>query len=375
MRVLYVFTKIDRGECYKVLEMHERGIEVFVACQPDAHLQEIFVGCGIPVYSLSFLSRRDRQATAELRNLLETIQPDIVHVFTKLALSNALVAIKGLQVSLIAYRGIVGNLSYLDPTSWMSFLNPRVDRIICVAEAVRKYMLSLRLFGLHIPPHKVITVHKGHEVEWYTQGEKANLSAIGIPAGSPVVGCVARMRPRKGVPVLIEAFEKLPEELGAHLVLIGKVEDSRISKAITKSPAKERIHLMGFRPDAAALAGALDVFVLPSLRREGLPRAVIEAMAQRIPVIVTDSGGSPELLEDFISGRIVPPNDAGSLARAMEQILTDPVTASQYGIAAQERIKKHFNVTQTVEKTLTIYRELLSVSANANEGQSKVNLP
>lgn len=373
MRILYVFTKIDRGECYTVLGMHERGVEAIVACQPDAHLKERLTESGIPVHILSFSSRRDRQAIVKLRELIESTQPDIVHVFTKLALSNTLVAIKGQRARLVAYRGIVGNLSYLDPTSWMSFLNPRVDRIICVAEAIRKYMLTLRLFRLRIPPHKVVTVHKGHEVEWYTQEEKADLGAIGVPAGSLVVGCVARMRPRKGVPVLIKAFGQLPEELGTHLVLIGKIEDSRIAKAIARSPAKERVHVLGFRPDAAKLAGALDVLVLPSLRREGLPRAVIEAMAQRIPVIVTDSGGSPELLEDFKSGRIVPPNDADSLAEAMEQILSDQAMAERYGDAAQKRIKEHFNVDQTVEKTLAIYYELLAVPANASEGLNKVN--
>lgn len=359
MRILYVFTKIDRGECYTVLGMHKRGVEVIVACQPNAHLKEMLIEAGIPVHILSFSSRRDRQAIAELRELVESAQPDIVHVFTKLALSNTLVAIKGLQTRLIAYRGIIGNLSYLDPTSWMSFLNPRVDRIICVAEAIRQYMLSLRLFGLHIPPHKVVTVYKGHEVEWYTQSESADLASIGIPAGSPVVGCVARMRARKGIPVLIQAFEQLPEDLGAHLMLVGKIEDPRIEKAIATSPVRDRIHVLGFRNDAAALAGAMDVKVLPSLRREGLPRAVIEAMSQRIPVIVTDSGGSPELVEDFISGRIVPPGDAVALAEALNQILSNNALAEKYGEAGQLRIKQHFNVDQTISQTLAVYDSVL----------------
>lgn len=360
MRVLYVFTKIDRGECHSVLGLREAGVEVIVVCQPNADLKEPLIEAGIPVHILSFGSRRDRRAIAELRALIQSVEPDIVHVFTKLALSNTLVALKGLSPRLVAYRGIIGNLSYLDPTSWMSFLHPRVDRIICVAEAIRQYMLSLRLLWMHIPAHKVVTVHKGHEVEWYTQNGKADLSSIGIPEGSPVVGCVARMRPRKGVPVLIKAFERLPQELQAHLVLIGKVEDPRIEKAIRKSPAKERIHVLGFRPDAARLAGALDVLVLPSLRREGLPRAVIEAMAQQIPVIVTDSGGSPELLEDFKSGRIVPPRDPKALSEALESILRETAVATLYGKAAQIRIRQVFNVRQTVEKTLKVYRGLLA---------------
>lgn len=360
MRVLYVFTKIDRGECHSVLGLHRRGVDCVAVCQPNADLKDKLIEAGIPVHILSFRSRRDRAGIAELRSLIERERPDIVHVFTKLALSNTLVALKGLPPRLIAYRGIIGNLSYFDPTSWMSFLNPRVDRIICVAEAIRQYMLSLRLAGLHVPPHKLVTVHKGHEPEWYIRGERVDLSTVGIPAGSPTIGCVARMRPRKGVPVLIEAFEKLPPELGAHLLLIGLVQDPKIPKLVAKSPARERIHVLGFRPDAAALAGALDTLVLPSLRREGLPRAVIEAMAQAIPPVVTDSGGSPELIEDRVSGRIVPPGDADALAEALLHMISDRERARRYGAAAQARIRSDFNVAQTVDKTLAVYTELLA---------------
>lgn len=364
MRVLYVFTKIDRAECHMVLGMHEKGLDVIVVCQKNAYLKEMLIAAGIPVHILSFASRRDRRAIGKLRILIEEIKPDIVHVFTKLVLSNALVALKGLPTRLVAYRGIIGNLSYLDPTSWMSFLHPRVDRIICVAEAVRQYMLNLRLFRLRIPSYKVVTVHKGHKVEWYTEGEKANLSTVGIPAGSMVVGCVARMRPRKGVPVLIQAFERLPKEHGAHLMLIGKVEDPKVGKAIARSPARDRIHVLGFRKDAPALAGAMDVMVLPSLRREGLPRAVIEAMSQGIPVIVTDSGGSPELVEDSVSGRIVPPGNVAALNEALNQLLSDRAMAGRYGAAGQQRIRQYFNTEQTIRKTLAVYDSLMLKTAH-----------
>lgn len=365
MRVLYVLTSIDRGELHSILGLHAAGVEVVAVCHPDSQRKQALSDAGIPVHPLAFRSRRDSRAIAELRSLIKAVQPDIVHVFAKRTLSNCLVSIKGLPPRLVAYRGIVGNLSFLDPTSWMSFLHPRVDRIICVAEAIRQDLLNMRFFGLHIPPHKVVTIHKGHKVEWYTQGAKADLTTLGIPAGSPVVGCVANMRPRKGIPVLIKAFEHLPTELQAHLLLVGDIADPKIERTITQSPVRDRIHTTGSRLDAPALSGAMNVFVLPTLRREGLPRAVIEAMAQEVPAVVTNAGGSLELIEDGVSGYVVPPGNVEALTAALLELLSDPALAKRFGKAGQERIRLHFNVEHTVQKTLILYKEVLEPSSVA----------
>lgn len=359
MRVLYVLTSIDRGECHSILGLHARGVEVVAVCDPGSERKQDLVAANIPVHTLSFRSRRDALAIAKLRTLILAVKPDIIHVFKKRTLSNCLIALKGLSPRLVAYRGIVGNLSYLDPTSWMSFLNPRVDRIICVAEAVRQDLLKTTFLGFRIPAEKIVTIHKGHRVEWYTQSNKTDLMNLGIPAGSPVIGCTANMRPRKGVPVLIQAFERLPAELEAHLLLVGEIEDPKIGRLIAKSPVRDRIHTVGFRPDAPALAAAMSIFVLPTLRREGLPRSVIEAMAQAIPAVVTDAGGSAELIEDRVSGRVVPPGNVEALAGALMELLSDPALAARYGAAGQERIRQHFTVEKTVSKTLAVYRDLL----------------
>jgi glycosyltransferase involved in cell wall biosynthesis len=105
---------------------------------------------------------------------------------------------------------------------------------------------------------------------------------------------------------------------------------------------------------------ACDVFVLPSLRREGLPRAVIEAMAYRTPPIVTNCGGSPELVEDGVSGLVVPPGDDGAIANAVRKLAADPAVREDMGKAARERIRLHFNIENTIRKTLKLYQAVLA---------------
>jgi len=100
--------------------------------------------------------------------------------------------------------------------------------------------------------------------------------------------------------------------------------------------------------------------VLPSLRREGLPKTVIEAMAYAVPPIVTNVGGSPELVEHGRSGLVVPPGDAGALADAIETLRHDPALAEAYGQAARCRIAEHFPIANTINATAELYRELAS---------------
>ena len=101
---------------------------------------------------------------------------------------------------------------------------------------------------------------------------------------------------------------------------------------------------------------------MPSLEREGLPRAVIEAMCLGVPPIVTDVGGMPELVEDGKSGRVVPPGNPRALADAMIAILIDRDLRDTCGQNARLRIEEHFNIKTTITRMATLFEETLSQS-------------
>lgn len=144
-----------------------------------------------------------------------------------------------------------------------------------------------------------------------------------------------------------------------HLVILGKIQDNSYRRALETSASKERIHLLGFQPEAAKMAAEFDIITLPSLRREGLPRAVIEGMAQGIAPVVTDAGGSAELIEPGVSGLVVPPGSPEALAAAFSELLSDDQRCVRMGLAAQQRIKECFNVEKTINETLLVYKELI----------------
>ncbi|MEX2495929.1 MAG: glycosyltransferase family 4 protein, partial [Woeseia sp.] len=362
IRVLCVNDDVIQGDDRPTLAlftgMHRSGVEVTVVCPPEHPHYRTLSDAGVPTVDIRFRRNFDRPAIRQLREELVRGGYDIVHTFNNKAISNALRAAKGLPVKIVAYRGIVGAVGFLDPMSWMRYLNPRIDRIVCVADAIRRHFLSMRPKFLRMPADRPVTIYKGHELEWYT-AEPADLTALGIPAGAFVVGCVANYRPRKGIEVLVEAMERLPADVPAHLLLIGRMDAPGLARRIDKSSARGRIHRPGFRDDAPALSAACDVFCLPSTRREGLSRAIIEAMAYGVPPVVTSSGGSPELVANEESGVVVPVKDSAAIAEAVERLYRDPQLRKRLGAAARERIATSFRSEDTIRKTIELYRSLL----------------
>ena len=355
MRILFVHTQPDRSEIEMCRGFARRGVEVDAVCSPEWKGGEPLVEGGVAVTKLSIRHRLDLRAVHRLRKLLCARRPDIVYAPLNSTLSVSLIAARGVGIKVIGYRGTIGHLSRWDPGSRLTYLHPRLDRIVCVSKAVERYLTDMG-----VPTERLRTIYKGHRVSWYDSDESVSLSEFGIPDGAFVVGFTGNMRPVKGVDVLLKSVEHLPGDLNIHCLLVGEVRDKRIPKIASGKRIRQRVHFTGFRSDAAAIAGACDVFVMPSVEREGLPRAVIEAMAQSIPPIVTNVGGMPELVVDRECGRVVPPRDPEALADAIATLVRDPGIRHEYGRRARERIQTHFNIDQTIEQMLTLFNEVLN---------------
>ncbi len=357
IKALCITEDPDRPTVATFIGLTRAGVHLTVICPPVGEARDALAAAGVRLLDLRLRKSVDRNGRRRLREELERGRYDILHLLGNKALQNGLAAVRGLPVRVIAYRGIVGNVSFFSPVSWLRVLNPRIDRIVCVCNAVRDYFLTMRPSFLRMPASRPVTIYKGHDVDWYS-AEPASLEAIGIGREDFVVVCVANYRPRKGIEVLVDAMSKLPPEHRVHLLLVGRMDAERLGRRIEQSPARQRIHLLGHRDDAPALTAAADVFVLPSIKREGLPRSVIEAMAQGVPPVVTDCGGSPELVVDGVSGFVVPVGDAGAIAAAVERLRGDSQLRRRLGAAARERITRDFRIEDTIARTLELYGQL-----------------
>lgn len=358
IRSLCITLGADRPTVASFIGMHNAGIEITVVCPADHPNYKTLNDAGVPTIDIRLPQNFGKDGIAALREELVRGRYHIMHTYNNKAVSNGLRACKGLPVKVVCYRGIVAAVGFLDPMSWMRYLNPRIDRIICVAEAIRRYFLQMQPAFLRMPADRPVTIHKGHKLEWYT-ATPADLTDYGIPEGAFVVGCTANYRPRKGIDYLVDAIEAMPSDIPVHLVLIGHMDAAKLTAHIKKSTIADRVHRVGFVDNAPELSAACDVFCLPSVKREGLPRSVIEAMAYRVPPVVTDSGGSPELIVDGESGYIVPPRDSQALADAFEKLYRDADSRNRMGEAARDRIATNFRNEDTVRKTIALYEELV----------------
>lgn len=354
IRVLLSGLSNDRVEIHLADALREAGVEWFVIDNPDSLAADWCRSQGIPHIDHEFHNRFEFGAVAMYRELLHERDFDVIHCLTNRALSTARLATRRMAAppKIVAYRGAMGHLHRWAPASLLSYLSSRVDCIVCVSDAVRRYLKEFDIPDAHLE-----VLWKGHDPSWYSPAPRSALSELGIPPEATVVGFVGNIRPVKGADVLLRAFDDVRAEENLHLILIGEVRDPHIARQIGKQP---HVHFLGFRPDAARLAGACDIAVMPSIRREGLPKAILESMALGIPPVVIGVGGLPKLVEDGKGGLVVPPRDAEALRAALRALAHDVDLRRRFAAAARARIEGPFNFRHTVEKTLGLYQRLLS---------------
>lgn len=183
---------------------------------------------------------------------------------------------------------------------------------------------------------------------------------FGVAPGAPVIGTVANYRPEKGHRHLLAAAVRVREALPeARFVLVGGGPlEADVRREARELGLEGTVVFAAPRHEAARVAAAFDVFVLASLH-EGLPISVLEAMALGRPVVVTDAGGTTEVVTDRVNGLVVPPGDAGALAEGILELLGDPGLAGRLGEAARRR-SADFDIRRTVRRMEEVYEELLA---------------
>jgi glycosyltransferase involved in cell wall biosynthesis/peptidoglycan/xylan/chitin deacetylase (PgdA/CDA1 family) len=226
--------------------------------------------------------------------------------------------------------------SRLGDAGWKQRLKFRIaaramTAIVAVSREVERVVLR---FGA--PPDRTGIILNGVAASRFTP--------VSAPsAAAPVVGTVARLSPEKGADTLVEAFAAiLPSYPGARLMIVGDgPERARLEGQANSLGLRDSVEFLGYRPDVAACLRQFDVFVLPSLT-EGIPLALLEAMAAERAVVATAVGGVPEVIEDGESGILTPPAEPASMAVAIGNLLSDPSRRLALGARAAARVRERF---------------------------------
>lgn len=338
--------------------LREQGIDIHAAFESSSPHLEWLRSHGIPTRTLDLKNNIDLRSAYRIRQWIKQEGFDIVHGLANRTAANFIWASYGLPNKVIVYRGTAGHVSRWDPTCYLKWLNPRIDRIICLSKAVER---SLAESG--VAPEKLVTIYKGHDPCWYenlspSKAREEVDEAFGLPEGTVLIGMAANMRPVKGADLLLTVLMDLPEHV--HALLVGEVRDPAVNDLAQDPRISHRVHLTGFRKNATYLIGALDVNVAPSRSREGLGKSVIEAMIQGIPSVVSDVGGLPELLGPKGKRCVFLASDLESFRERLIPLIHDPEKRETAGIFSKQRIYSEFTISKTINETETLYRSLVN---------------
>jgi glycosyltransferase involved in cell wall biosynthesis len=218
-----------------------------------------------------------------------------------------------------------------------------------------------------IPLSKIITIPNGIDLANYapylscmSEISETYKQQFGLLPDTPVIGIVASLRKQKGHKTIVDALPQIQQTIPeVRCLFVG--EDwlhGEIHRYVREKHLEQVVIFTGFRTDIPELLTMFDLFLLPSLW-EGIPRALLEAIAMQKPVIVTAVGGIPEIVESEKTGVFVPPEDPKALAQATTYLLSNPEIATKMGQEGYRRIQQFFSLDSVVAKTEGVYDQLL----------------
>jgi glycosyltransferase involved in cell wall biosynthesis len=221
----------------------------------------------------------------------------------------------------------------------------RAARIIAITESLARFQVE----RVGLPAKKVEVIHYGLDDLPQAWGENP---PDPVSPDTPVLLCVCRLEPQKGVDVAIRALREIP---GAQLVVLGEGPQRGELEQLARE-LDLPVYLPGRVPDVAAWLRRADLLVHP-VRWEGFGLALLEAMLASLPIVATKVSSIPEIVVDGETGLLVPPDDPGALAAAVNRVLADP---SDYGERGRARARNDFSIAKMADRTLAVYETALN---------------
>ncbi len=342
---------------YLVQGLMQYGIRTHLICRQGAEIARHFKRLDLPLTEITIRNPWDIFAARTIARTVLKQAAKIIHVHSSHALSLGLLVKLFLpKVILVASRRV--DFSVSKPIiGALKYRTRLVNCIICVSKNVARV-----LKGDGIDEHKLRVIYSGLELTQFNPEttDTAAKQELGIPHDNLVIGTVAALVGHKDYPTLLEAAAIVCKKISnVTFCAVGEGPDrEKLEEIHGKLGLGRRFLFLGFQSDISRFYALFDVFVLAS-HKEGLGTAILEAMASGIPVVATDAGGIPEIVEHGSNGLLVPRQDPASLANEIIRLTQDP-DLRQRLVAGGLQTVKRFSIEGTVRSHLVLYQELLT---------------
>lgn len=356
LRILYVSTSTTVGGAEKTLytlatlvDPARFKVAGVVSLKPRGHYARALEAAGHKVFSLELKDSPRLDTVQRLAAVVAETSPQLVHavMYQAIQLARAVKRLGYAEYALVSsprvnYRTRSGL------TLWVDRLLRGVDDLLVTeSDASRAYLQE----KLGYPAGKLATIYNGVDLAgWPVSKTERNRLRLELRIGADdvLLGSVGRLDEQKGHAYLLEATAKLRAVHPVRCVLIGDGPlKPRLAELARKLRIEECVHFAGEQRDLPAWLSALDVFVLPSLW-EGLPNALLEAMAVGLPVVATRVDGVGEAVQQDVNGLLCEPKDSQALFVPLQDLVLDPALRRRLGKTAQESIAARFKLSDMI---------------------------
>jgi glycosyltransferase involved in cell wall biosynthesis len=375
LRVLWVTTTAGRdgpGRVLSAVLRHWPRTDAVTVCTlrtitPESRAD---LPAHVPVEALDMRGAWDARAISRLRKLCRTWRPDIIHTQLSRADWIGRTVAASLGIPVVSTIHNLHHRAYASDVAWPAarlglaldrLTRPLTDRFVSVSRAI-----GADLIARGLPADRVIVIPNGLDLDRRpADAARPSRQAIrrewGIGDDELVVGTVARLAPQKGIACLVAAArEVVARNPRVRFVQIGGGPLAlEIRSQVESAGLAGRFRQIESVDEPMALLPGMDIFALPSLW-EGLPVALLEAMASGLPSVVTRVAGNQEAVEDGRSGVLVPPQDPGAMANAILELASNPARRLALGAAAKTRVECVFDASVMATAYRRVYTDLLT---------------
>jgi sugar transferase (PEP-CTERM/EpsH1 system associated) len=316
----------------------------------------------VPVVPLEQKGKRLAIQVGPLTRVIREMKPDIVHSRNWGALEAVIAArwVRRCRVIHSEHGVEVDPASEPRRRAWFRRVAfEMADRVFSVSSQLRDTLARCTGFSAR----KIGVIHNGVEIARFRRDpdlRRRYRAELELGDGEFAIGCVGRLSRIKDYPTILRAAERFEQFCPSWRLLIlgGGPERQELEELVAAKPVlKRRVRFLGPSDRVPEFLNAIDAYVLPSIR-EGISNSLLEAMAARLPVIATDTGGNPELVVNGESGMLFPVGDSERLAELLRLLYQQVETRERLGTQALERVSREFSLDSMISKYEQMYQEL-----------------
>lgn len=343
--------------CRELKEV-DANTENFILCVKNSDFHHVLKKKNVPSIATALLVKFDLRYVLKILQLCEKHKIDLIHIHDSTALTLAVMARKIKELPPFIFSKKTSFPIKSRKRTLFKYNHENIQKILCVSDA------TLRITAKNIEdPSKLTTIYHGTSLEKCTQTPFKLRERLHIPKDKIIIGTIANHIRAKNLETWVRLVDHIINKKGLkqfHFVQIGNFtkRTPKYLEMIENRGIKENISFLGFIPDASNFIPQFDISLLTS-QSEGVPQFIYESFYHKVPVVSTNVGGIPEIIQDGTNALLSNPYEVEALADKLIALSQDKELQKKFTELSYKKLRANFSTRIMAEKTLTEYKKVL----------------